>query len=704
MEEKKKKRLMKVGLASLCLALSTPLIFAGCSTDPESVKGPQGEKGESAYEIAKRVTPDAVGDMTETEWINSLKGEKGDPGKDGAQGAKGNTGATGEAGASITKVDSEFCSYNGKPAIKFTFTMSKGEPLVSYAAVPSELNFFGSSNVYNDTLSVLSATQSKIFNKIPAAASGESNKFTVAQVKDKITNISDYNFYVSLGEFTEFYEIDGVRIGNTTYNAESKTSLSIGMNNFIEDSVYKIEGNELFVAAPVVFELGTDVENGNIQLFNNTGKDDADSVSADVEFNISISDENQITPSLSIAEAGGSILMDDTATTQQGGMPVYNVSLKNGTTPIVIDYKGKAVGDIIVTRIMEGTSVRYAIDSITEQNQEFTGYTAGWLTGEDWDNFTTTTRTCNIMVFQENGNILGTSYTTVATKAQDITITENLAASTSTITKAVKDSVYNKFENADGAEKYLTWEEVITEKTLGEEFTNYVAVATLPADIEVNSIGFAMASYSRPSEDPSEETTQTLMGYMTLADFAKDDIVKYSIGNNTFINQKAFYVENSKLYVAADLMESMGSIVDLLKINQSIIPLGDFTAKEKINLTNVPVSNAQNTVIKASDNADSDEYNVTLVNTEEYVQFTYEGAQANDKITIIEFEVEEETMAVKCVGSGIDVYTEANKVFFYESYGKDISKVTAKTRYYYVVTPQGVASLTLNITPSQSIN
>lgn len=250
----------------------------------------------------------------------------------------------------------------------------------------------------------------------------------------------------------------------------------------------------------------------------------------------------------------------------------------------------------------------------------------------------------------------------------------------------------------------MTWEEVITEKTLGEEFTNYVAVATLPADIEVNSIGFAMASYSRPSEDLSEETTQTLMAYMTLADFAKDDIVKYSIGNNTFINQKAFYVENNKLYVAADLMESMGSIVDLLKINQSIIPLGDFTAKEKINLTNVLVPNAKNTITKASEDADSDEYNVTLVNTNEYVQFTYDGADANDKITIIEFEVDEETMSIKFVGSGIDVYTEANKVFFYESYGKDISKVTAKTRYYYVVTPQGVASLTLNITPATIIN
>ena len=673
MEEKKKKRLMRVGLTSLCLALATPLIFTGCSNTPDGIKGPQGERGESAYEVAKRVTPDIVGNMTEAEWIASLKGDKGD---------------AGAAGSSITKVDSEYCTNNGKPAIKFTFTMSKGEPIVSYAVVPSEFAFFGSRKVYTDLTSVLGETQNKIFNKIPAVGENETNKFTVAEVKGKIDNINDYNFYVSLGEFTEFYEIDGVRIGGKVYHADDKTSLSIGMNNFIEDKVYYIEGNELFVAAPVVFELGTDVAETNFQVFNNTGKEDAETVSTDIKFNISPSGD--MNPTLSIPATGGSILKD-VAASSTAGKPVYNIALKNGITPIDIAYDGKAVGDIIVTRITEGDNVRYAIDSITEASQKFQGYVAGWLDKEDWDNFTSATRTCDIMVFQKDNKVLITSYTTVATKALDIAVNSNIKNDVTTTTTAAQSLFYNKIANTtEGGKRVVIegWEEA--KQQVGEsakDFNNYVAVATIPATTDVTKVAF----------------NQTIdSGFVEMMSLAKEQPNEFGIGNNIFVKDKAFYVEDSTteegkatLYVSADILETIGSITQYLTINDTIIPFEQL-AVEKITLQLVGGVNHNNTITKS---AGSDcEYDFTVADTNECVQFTYDGAAVGDKITIIEYSIDAETGKRNILGSGIDTYSDEWKVFFYESYSKNISEVTPKTRHYYVITPQGVASLILNIT------
>ena len=62
--------------------------------------GPQGENGQSAYELWK--SQEGNSDKTEDDFLNSLKGEKGEKGETGAQGPqgeKGDTGAQGPAGA-----------------------------------------------------------------------------------------------------------------------------------------------------------------------------------------------------------------------------------------------------------------------------------------------------------------------------------------------------------------------------------------------------------------------------------------------------------------------------------------------------------------------------------------------------------------------------------------------------------------------------
>lgn len=59
--------------------------------------GPQGENGQSAYELWK--SQEGNSDKTEDDFLNSLKGEKGDKGDTGEQGPKGDTGEKGETGA-----------------------------------------------------------------------------------------------------------------------------------------------------------------------------------------------------------------------------------------------------------------------------------------------------------------------------------------------------------------------------------------------------------------------------------------------------------------------------------------------------------------------------------------------------------------------------------------------------------------------------
>ena len=65
--------------------------------------GPQGENGQSAYELWKSKSGNE--EKSEEEFLTSLKGEKGDTGAQGATGAKGDTGEQGPQGATGAKGD-----------------------------------------------------------------------------------------------------------------------------------------------------------------------------------------------------------------------------------------------------------------------------------------------------------------------------------------------------------------------------------------------------------------------------------------------------------------------------------------------------------------------------------------------------------------------------------------------------------------------
>lgn len=73
--------------------------------------GPQGENGQSAYELWK--SQEGNSDKTEDDFLNSLKGEKGDTGAQGPAGADGAAGAKGNKGDTGAKITSIELNING---------------------------------------------------------------------------------------------------------------------------------------------------------------------------------------------------------------------------------------------------------------------------------------------------------------------------------------------------------------------------------------------------------------------------------------------------------------------------------------------------------------------------------------------------------------------------------------------------------------
>ncbi len=80
--------------------------------------GPQGENGQSAYELWK--SQEGNSDKTEDDFLNSLKGEKGDKGEQGVAGAKGDKGEQGVAGAKGDKGEQGVAGAKGDTGAKIT--------------------------------------------------------------------------------------------------------------------------------------------------------------------------------------------------------------------------------------------------------------------------------------------------------------------------------------------------------------------------------------------------------------------------------------------------------------------------------------------------------------------------------------------------------------------------------------------------------
>lgn len=711
MEEKTKKRMMKVGLASICLAMATPLVFAGCSAEPvKGDKGDPGQDGKSAYEIAneQKVNNNEDPYANEQEWLDSLKGESGTDGKPGTDG---------KDGVSVIGVSSEMVSHNGVPTLKFTFTYSNDTTSEAYSAVDMPLEF----DIVGSTIKGVDATLGKsidaaveycktnIFNKVDySVVQGSSNTYTVDNLKSTLNLTSDIPWFVKVGSATDYYDISQIRIGNQTYNTNSTISLSIGNNCFINDKVFEVkENNDLYVAFPALYDLvamdTTSADyalNGNFGIINSFG-DREDIVANTVITPWADTDGTLSVTNAVMLETDGVVSNNTSSSTAT--LPVYNVALKNGTTTFNVECNGLKVGDKAMVRITEKIgdqlteTVRYAYDTITSENT-LSGYVAGWLEGDAWDSFTKVTRTYDVFVTQTDGSVKSFSFKTVAEKmafkAYNVG-NDTVATVTDASLEQIYSKVYGKISNTSGATVEVSYD-ALSDKLpdAGLQNTYMVPIGSIPGitkDGQITKIAFA-----------NKDTSVTTTTYDIVKEFSKTDKVKLGVDQNVFITSNAFKIQYGYIYMPSHLVKSMAYVSDTIIIDGDAYPFviyGDATPSLTLNLVNgttefdVPASQIES--------KDDNTYEVKLTDTTQKVMFTYGDASGGDNIFIIEYSVDSEGNKTFTKNS-IDLYSTEYNLFFYDSYGAAISAVEQKTRHFVIITPKGVAELTLIINPQKT--
>ena len=111
--------------------------------------------------------------------------------------------------------------------------------------------------------------------------------------------------------------------------------------------------------------------------------------------------------------------------------------------------------------------------------------------------------------------------------------------------------------------------------------------------------------------------------------FTENQTFYLSIGNANQLLDRVYYVEESKLYVAAPVVAFETVDNAKIKINNNEFNFDLDVTTEQINLTNVAFNTgANNTASKVSDT----EYNLTIKSGTEYAGLYYDGASTSDTI------------------------------------------------------------------------
>ena len=141
-------------------------------------------------------------------------------------------------------------------------------------------------------------------------------------------------------------------------------------------------------------------------------------------------------------------------------------------------------------------------------------------------------------------------------------------------------------------------------KDILEDFNYYVKVGTVDKIGEINSISFG--------------TTK----------FEKDKTFDLSIGNGSFIQDKAYYEDENALYVAVPIaaFEIKNSAKIIINNNEF-----GFTADqqvEQVNFVNVDFNFGSLSTVEAGEN--DGEYNVNIKSGTEYLNLVYADSEVND--------------------------------------------------------------------------
>lgn len=170
----------------------------------------------------------------------------------------------------------------------------------------------------------------------------------------------------------------------------------------------------------------------------------------------------------------------------------------------------------------------------------------------------------------------------------------------------MQDNVLDKLTKVDEGntnnQGHYTVEEAMAEVP---EFTNYyILVGTVSNAEDLTSVGFGTVIYE------------------------KDETIPLSVGNNKFIEDRVYYFEDSKLYMAAPvvLVESAGQ--DVIKLNGQAVAFNAVSAVETINFSNVAFCFDTTNSVSFEDGKYTLTYNEA--GGKSMVGFYYDGMAQND--------------------------------------------------------------------------
>lgn len=194
-------------------------------------------------------------------------------------------------------------------------------------------------------------------------AGEEKYNYTFNEIKSVIPSAE---FYVEVGTFKNIKKLEKISVGQYTFKAGEDVKISIGNSNFIKDDAFMVKGDKLLVSANIIAFEASSAKTIKLN---------------DAEFDLNIQNEDKTVSVTNIGFRVGKNSIEESKTEEN----TYNLTIVNGTDPLLIDYDGKESTDVIFTRkVVDGVLTGYGVTGLDTVNAEkfLMFYPMGWANNE----------------------------------------------------------------------------------------------------------------------------------------------------------------------------------------------------------------------------------------------------------------------------------------------------------------------------------
>ena len=429
-----------------------------------------------------------------------------------------------------------------------------------------------------DAEAIVNAMVASVYNNVEDL--GKETDYTVAQIQEKIEG---FEYYVEVGTIYNIDTVNTISFNGFEFASDQIYYLSIGNDNFIKDKVFYVQDGKLYVAAPIVtFEA---VEHTTIKVNDN-------------EFAFDLAIETQPIEITDVKFNGSNNTVEET------GDNAYTLNIKSGTEFVGLFYEEAEANDVVIIKhALNDGSVSYSLTTLdnTAYGYCLGFYPVGWVVdmadvnyekyqGSTWD----------YTLYIVNKGVTANMDLTINI-LPSFDLSTSVVTDTDTIIDNIIAEVYNNSTVLGTKTTYSVAE--IQEKIKGFEY--YVEVGSVINFGEINTISFNGISLT------------------------KDQTFYLSIGNSNQLLDKAFYVQDGKLYVAAPIVKFEAVEHSTLKINDNVFDFAISEPATEIEFTNVRFNDG---CVSTADKVSNTEYTLNIKSGKEYAGLYYEGAQKDDVI------------------------------------------------------------------------